>query len=155
MRGLGQSTGPGSRQLVLLGNPIGSDRIDVNLDKAPRIDMVLQVNNDQDRVGVSALVCPSTNVLFDTEPSTDCDSFIYVFPQLRYDKESRRVYFGDALIAHDRGIWHGGLQLEDGYELQTRIVAHQMDQGFNRYSVRSLEVSLVQTAARSPSQAAL
>lgn len=131
-----------SEKILAAGRAVSGNIVESEPLHSPQITPRIELNNDGDRVGAGVRYCA---VYFER---SGCRLITYVFPELRFDKASKQVFWGDTLVARDRGFWGGGLQLQGGYALKTEIVRRRVDTGFDRSDVLTLEVSLVQQASR-------
>ncbi len=137
-----QASAADSEKILAAGSAVSDNILQGEPLYPPQIAPRMELNNDGDRVGAGVRYCA---VYFETR---GCRLITYVFPELRFDKASKQVFLGDTLIARDRGLWGGGLQLKGGYELKTEFVRRRVDTGFDRSDVLTLEVSLVQKTSR-------
>jgi hypothetical protein len=123
---------------------VGSNTLDASLTQTHlTVDLNLILNNDKDRVGVNALVCDAdtTNEEGDIQ---NCQEFTFVFPGLSYDKGSKQLFSGSEIVG--RKSFFKGVSLNKGYKLTYKISSQPADFGFNRGTVKTLEVFLAKSA---------
>ena len=126
-------------KIRLQGKLIGDGRLS-SYSGRPEVSLILTLNDDKTVVGVVARVT-------DSSPSGDyapSDTITYAFPQLRYDGKTKQVLLGDVVIGKDRGFFRGGLQFVKGYEALSAFVSTKASDGFNHWSVPTLDVVIVQ-----------
>jgi hypothetical protein len=110
----------------------------------------LIINNTGDRVGANVSVCGVIRGATGkgVGRTMSCQTVVYRFPGLSYDRATKQVLSGAEVIARDRGFWHDGLELEKEFRPDFKIVKSLIDRGFNRETQLSVEVALARTTPR-------
>lgn len=129
-------------ELRLLATPLGSKALSPSSPNLrfnrPTISFVL--NNDKDRVGAKFSVCESAVNYEDAV----CEEIRYVFPQLRYDASTKQILLDNRVVARDH--WFGGIRMSEDFSLSYAVSAKVEDDGFNRRSVKIIDVYLSKKA---------
>ena len=106
-------------------------------DTQPALRLIL--NNAKDKVGGTFSVCDQSPS--DTGPN--CETVVFLFPQLRYDAAGKRIVLGDELVATDGRFW--GIQLDKSFKLAARIETVEDASGFDRVKRHFVKLYLVKT----------